>query len=80
MLGDKLPRGAHLRMTEIYSNRIYKIFAPGDPIDQINDQYWILRAEEVPEEELEVGPAERQIHVYHFAPPSQARRAPRLTT
>ncbi|XP_074578777.1 ubiquitin C-terminal hydrolase 13-like isoform X2 [Curcuma longa] len=42
------------------------IFPPGEKIENINDQYWTLRAEEIPEEEKNLGPHDRLIHVYHF--------------
>eukprot|EP00850_Spirogloea_muscicola_P017054 SM000143S00719 [mRNA] locus=s143:49387:56676:- [translate_table: standard] len=43
-----------------------KIFPHTEKIDNINDQYWTLRAEEVPDEEKDIGPNDRLIHVYHF--------------
>ncbi|KAL4560449.1 hypothetical protein LXL04_032600 [Taraxacum kok-saghyz] len=43
-----------------------KIFPLTDKIENINDQYWTLRAEEIPEEEKNLGPLDRLIHVYHF--------------
>uniref|UniRef100_A0A0E0LHG4 ubiquitinyl hydrolase 1 n=1 Tax=Oryza punctata TaxID=4537 RepID=A0A0E0LHG4_ORYPU len=48
-----------------------KIFAPNEKIENINDQYWTLRAEEVPEEEKNLGPFDRLIHVYHFTKDTQ---------
>ncbi|CAM6108023.1 unnamed protein product [Calypogeia fissa] len=51
---------AELRILEVFYHKIYK------KIENINDQYWILRAEEIPEEEKELGPQDRLIHVYHF--------------
>ncbi|KAG0477104.1 hypothetical protein HPP92_013945, partial [Vanilla planifolia] len=41
-------------------------FSPKEQIDRINDQYWTLRAEEIPDEERNLGPHDRLIHVYHF--------------
>lgn len=35
-------------------------------MDKISDQYWKIRAEEVPEEERQAGPQDRLLHVYHF--------------
>ncbi|GFZ00265.1 ubiquitin-specific protease 13 [Actinidia rufa] len=43
-----------------------KIFPLNEKIEIINDQYWTLRAEEIPEEEENLGPHDRLIHVYHF--------------
>ncbi|CAH1438219.1 unnamed protein product [Lactuca virosa] len=57
---------AELRLLEVFYHKIYKIFPLNEKIENINDQYWTLRAEEVPEEEKELGPQDRLIHVYHF--------------
>ncbi|KAL8095028.1 hypothetical protein AgCh_036497 [Apium graveolens] len=57
---------AELRLLEVLCHRIYKIFPLDEKIDSINDQYWTLRAEEIPEEEKNLGPNDRLIHVYHF--------------
>ncbi|CAK9212347.1 unnamed protein product [Sphagnum troendelagicum] len=57
---------AELRILEVFYHKIYKIFPSNEKIENINDQYWTLRAEEIPEEEKELGPQERLIHVYHF--------------
>ncbi|PIA59785.1 hypothetical protein AQUCO_00400584v1 [Aquilegia coerulea] len=57
---------AELRLLEVFYHKIYKIFPPGEKIENINDQYWTLRAEEIPEEEKNLGPHDRLIHVYHF--------------
>ncbi|XP_038987968.1 ubiquitin carboxyl-terminal hydrolase 12-like isoform X1 [Phoenix dactylifera] len=57
---------AELRLLEVFYHKIYKIFPPNEKIENINDQYWTLRAEEVPEEEKNLGPHDRLIHVYHF--------------
>lgn len=57
---------AELRLLEVFYHKIYKIFAPNEKIENINDQYWTLRAEEIPEEEKNLGPNDRLIHVYHF--------------
>jgi len=55
-----------LRLLEVFYHKIYKIFPPHEKIENINDQYWTLRAEEIPEEEKNLGPHDRLIHVYHF--------------
>ncbi|KAJ9184616.1 hypothetical protein P3X46_004326 [Hevea brasiliensis] len=57
---------AELRLLEVFYHKIYKIFPPNEKIENINDQYWTLRAEEIPEEEKNLGPRDRLIHVYHF--------------
>ncbi|KAL7228353.1 hypothetical protein ACSBR2_007135 [Camellia fascicularis] len=57
---------AELRLLEIFYHKIYKIFPLNEKIENINDQYWTLRAEEIPEEEKNLGPHDRLIHVYHF--------------
>ncbi|CAA6667135.1 unnamed protein product [Spirodela intermedia] len=57
---------AELRLLEVFYHKIYKIFPASEKIENINDQYWTLRAEEVPEEEKNLGPQDRLIHVYHF--------------
>ncbi|KAE9619222.1 putative ubiquitinyl hydrolase 1 [Lupinus albus] len=58
--------GAEIRLLEVLYHKIYKVFSLNDMIDNINDQYWTLRAEEVPEDEINLGPRDRLIHVYHF--------------
>ncbi|CAI8586565.1 unnamed protein product [Vicia faba] len=57
---------AELRLLEVFYHKIYKVFPPNEKIENINDQYWTLRAEEIPEEEKNLGPLDRLIHVYHF--------------
>ncbi|KAK9156956.1 hypothetical protein Scep_003530 [Stephania cephalantha] len=57
---------AELRLLEVFYHKIYKIFPHSEKIENINDQYWTLRAEEIPEEEKNLGPQDRLIHVYHF--------------
>ncbi|CAA0818763.1 Ubiquitin carboxyl-terminal hydrolase 12 [Striga hermonthica] len=57
---------AELRLLEVFYHKIYKIFPINEKIENINDQYWTLRAEEIPEEEKHLGPNDRLIHVYHF--------------
>ncbi|KAI3884831.1 hypothetical protein MKX03_009921 [Papaver bracteatum] len=55
-----------LRLLEVFNHKIYKIFSLSEKIENIDDQYWTLRAEEVPEEEKNMGPKERLIYVYHY--------------
>ncbi|MQL74619.1 hypothetical protein Taro_006967, partial [Colocasia esculenta] len=57
---------AELRLLEVFYHKIYKIFPVSEKIENINDQYWTLRAEEIPEEEKNLGLHDRLIHVYHF--------------
>lgn len=57
---------AEIRLLEVFYHKIYKIFPLNEKIENINDQYWTLRAEEIPEEEKNFGPQDRLIHVYHF--------------
>ncbi|KAI3961734.1 hypothetical protein MKW92_024753 [Papaver armeniacum] len=38
--------GAELRLLEVFYHKIYKIFPLNEKIENINDQYWTLRAEE----------------------------------
>ncbi|CAH1414418.1 unnamed protein product [Lactuca virosa] len=57
---------AELRLLEVFYHKIYKIFPLTERIENINDQYWTSRAEEIPEEEKDLGPTDRLIHVYHF--------------
>ncbi|XP_061338181.1 ubiquitin C-terminal hydrolase 13-like isoform X2 [Gastrolobium bilobum] len=54
-----------LRLLEVFYHKIYKVFSPNEKIKNLNDQYWTLRAEEIPEEEKNV-PHGHLIHVYHF--------------
>ncbi|XP_030963756.1 ubiquitin carboxyl-terminal hydrolase 12-like isoform X2 [Quercus lobata] len=57
---------AELRLLEVFNHKIYRIFPLSEKIENINDHYWTIRAEEIPEEEKNLGPDDRLIHVYHF--------------
>ncbi|KAL1540994.1 ubiquitin carboxyl-terminal hydrolase 13 [Salvia divinorum] len=57
---------AELRQLKVFYHKIYKIFPTYEKIANINDQYWTLRAEVIPEEEKNLGQHDRIIHVYHF--------------
>ncbi|KAI3847193.1 hypothetical protein MKX03_033300 [Papaver bracteatum] len=57
---------AELRLLEISYHKILKIFPLSEKIVNISDEYWTLRAEEIPEEEKNLGPRDRVIRVYHF--------------
>ncbi|GAQ80905.1 putative ubiquitin carboxyl-terminal hydrolase [Klebsormidium nitens] len=54
---------AELRVVEVITSKISKVLPPGD---KISDQCWKIRAEEVPTEEVDAGPNDRLLHVYHF--------------
>ena len=53
-------------MSKNSSTVCLQVFPSNEKIENINDQYWTLRAEEIPEEEKNLGPQDRLIHVYHF--------------
>ena len=59
VLGEKLsPSSGALRFMETFQSKIFKVFKADDTIDNINDSYWVLRAEEVPEDEAPFGDSE----------------------
>ena len=64
--------GRGMRLLEVFYNKIYKTFAPDDTIEAINDQYWELRGEFIPEEEKSAGPNDRLVHVHHFTTRGEA--------
>lgn len=45
-----------------------QVFAPDEKIDSIDDRYWQVRAEPIPEEEMEPPQSTRRIHAYHVNP------------
>ena len=51
-LGERM-KGKKLRLLELFYSQIYKVFDTEKSIADINEQYWTLRAEEVPEDEDE---------------------------
>ena len=57
-LGSKVNEHKKLRFFETYQSRIYKIWPGSKNLNDINDAYWVYRAEEVPEDELEFGDSE----------------------
>ncbi|CAN8259679.1 unnamed protein product [Cochlearia groenlandica] len=57
---------AELRLLEVFLYKITRIFSSSARIENINDQNCSLRAEEIPEEEKNIGPNDRLIHAYHF--------------
>ncbi|XP_026398326.1 ubiquitin carboxyl-terminal hydrolase 13-like [Papaver somniferum] len=54
-----------LRLLVVTYHKIGKILPLSEKIENI-DQYWKLRAEEILEEEKNLGPKDLLIHVYHF--------------
>jgi len=64
--GEPLPIDRSLRMMELFNHRIYKVFSYDEEIDTINDQYWTIRAEEIPLEERNMDPEDRVVQVRHF--------------
>ncbi|CAL8466972.1 g6508 [Coccomyxa elongata] len=63
---DKRP--AALRLLEVFYSKIYKVFAADEKIDTIDDRYWQVRAEPVPQEEMDPPQSTRRIHAYHVNP------------
>ncbi|KAK1419677.1 hypothetical protein QVD17_28933 [Tagetes erecta] len=61
-------KDAELRLVEVYCHKIYMISPLYKIIEHlnINDRNWTLRAEEIPEEEKDLNPQDRVIHVCHF--------------
>uniref|UniRef100_A0A7S0WIA5 ubiquitinyl hydrolase 1 n=1 Tax=Chlamydomonas leiostraca TaxID=1034604 RepID=A0A7S0WIA5_9CHLO len=57
-----------LRLLEVHSSRIYKVVPGDEAISSLDDSYWRLRAEAVPEEEEAgaLGPEDRLLHCYHY--------------
>lgn len=64
--GHPYPVERRLRLLEVFSNRVYRVYDYDMAIDKINDQYWTVRAEEIPQGERHVGPDDRVVHVRHF--------------
>ncbi|KAI3914337.1 hypothetical protein MKW98_014944 [Papaver atlanticum] len=69
---------AELRLLEIFMHRIHEIFPLSEENEKINDPYrgdLTLRAEEILEEEKNLGPQDRLLPVSHFTKePYSARR------
>jgi len=53
---------------------VLQIFSRSHKLSDINDDYWDVRAEPVPEEELNPSATSRTIHVYHISPPGASVR------
>ncbi|KAL7614149.1 hypothetical protein Lser_V15G07976 [Lactuca serriola] len=66
------PPDAELRLLLLYRHRIYKVFRLWERIVFIDDT-WVLRAEKIPEEEKDLKPGYRRIHVYHFIKEAQQK-------
>ena len=49
------------------------MFKEEDAIDDINDAYWQLRAEAVPQDQLEVPEQDQLLYVYHCTPDQQSQ-------
>jgi hypothetical protein len=41
-------------MLEVYCGKVYKIVPESEMVESLNDQYWQLRCEVIPEDELRV--------------------------
>ncbi|KAI3799810.1 hypothetical protein L1987_35114 [Smallanthus sonchifolius] len=65
MRSDKGP-WKYPHVTKLFQVAKQKSFPLNGKIENINDQYWTLRAEEVSEEENYPGPQDRLIHLYHL--------------
>ena len=65
-LGDRA-KGIKLRLLELFYSQIYKVFDEDQDISDINDQYWTLRAEEVPKDELEETLDGNYLRIYNIS-------------
>ncbi|KAL4576836.1 hypothetical protein LXL04_012936 [Taraxacum kok-saghyz] len=69
----------HCFFLSTYSNCLLlplQTFPLTEKIDNINDRYLTLRAEEIPEEEKNLGPQDQLIHVYHFTKEAAQNQMP----
>ncbi|XP_048432621.1 ubiquitin C-terminal hydrolase 12-like [Pyrus x bretschneideri] len=57
---------AEIRLLQVYYHKIYRVIPCSEKIDNINERCWTLHAEEIPEEEKNLGPHDCLIQVYHF--------------
>ncbi|KAI3930945.1 hypothetical protein MKW92_011609 [Papaver armeniacum] len=57
---------AELRLLKVFNHMIFKVFPLSEKIENIKDQFFTLRAEEILEEEKKLGPRDCLVHVYHF--------------
>ncbi|KAF6255465.1 hypothetical protein COO60DRAFT_1641474 [Scenedesmus sp. NREL 46B-D3] len=62
--------GRQLRLLEVYHSKIYKVNEPEEEIVNMNENYWLIRAEPVAADEAPpLPPGHRLIHVYHISSP-----------
>ncbi|MEW5319855.1 MAG: hypothetical protein WDW38_010976 [Sanguina aurantia] len=68
--GPLLPYATRpLRLLETLGGKIYKVLTEDEAVDNVNDNYWTLRIEPIPEDQLELAPTSRVINVQHVHPP-----------
>ncbi|TQD85676.1 hypothetical protein C1H46_028728 [Malus baccata] len=57
---------AEIRLLQVYYHKIYRVIPCSEKIDNINERCWTLHAEEISEEDKNLGPHDCLIQVYHF--------------
>ncbi|GIL82845.1 hypothetical protein Vretimale_8198 [Volvox reticuliferus] len=64
--------GRPMRLLETLQSKVFKVVDPNEKIDQLNDNYWQLRAEFVPEDQLASGLGEGDflVHCAHSLLPT----------
>jgi hypothetical protein len=60
------------RLLEVYQNKIFKVCAPDEAIDNYNDSYWSFRAEAAPADQQQEQAGSRLLSCYHFQVRSRA--------
>ncbi|KAK9841636.1 hypothetical protein WJX74_009141 [Apatococcus lobatus] len=64
---DPAIRERPLRLLELWSAKIFKVFSPDDRLDSISrDTAMSLRVEVIPEDQLQPSAEDLIVHVYHF--------------
>eukprot|EP00798_Chlamydomonas_sp_ICE-L_P022133 gene22133-29195_t len=60
--------GRELRLMEVYHSKLYKVYESDEGIETINDGYWKLRVEVIPEDQMPdaLQEGDQIIHVYHM--------------